>query len=698
VIRGTLSNNVMFAIWRYTLGLQLLTAEYKAVAQSQDPADVLYRKELGLVAGRMMKNINDMQFVSGAKRVNLADLRVKIKGSKNKYSGPSHLGLICAFPSEEDYRGGALVSEVLPDTSAAAAKLRRGDRIIALNGLGIENSYDYYDIASRFLGGQQVEIKYYKAHQLGNGFKAPKKNKVKQTITVVIKNSWPGYLGAKVNSAHGGVNVLTLIHSEIRKSKKLKVGDLITEIDGVEINDIKDYRDQLDTLEMGKKIKVKIRRSENGKEKEKVIKSILIVPVPIGQVNVNPVYEDKSGRNGVKISAVAKQFKKNIKPGDRIIRFNNTPVLGLDHFVILLGTCPQDTPVDVRVIRDKKVVNVSVTPIESTFSVISDFHNFGEARAVGSSLEVVWNNDLSNEFSVKNNIIESVDREGVSSGLLEKNDQLISIEYNAKEYNFNEDLLRDVLANIPAGSEIIITLKRDKKKKIVTIKRTAKASAGGAARVQGGWSYYKMGEAYTFVTATVILAMLEAKEEMSRDLPKIYSKKIINDILQPAFDFMEKMNLHKVYAYRPGNIEKMDKKGRGALGRLPACELALFKGKIKNHNKRSLSNALNFWFKNRTELDKVRLYRFTHYEELYHNAAYYWLFSHYHAARAANELTGRSKNQVQNTVLKVMMATQRENGTWLGHYAFGELCGTARALMTFGEIKGKFRSKKEKKK
>jgi S1-C subfamily serine protease len=730
VIRGTLSNSAMYAIWRYSMGLQLLVAEYKDISRSKVAADIAYRAELGLVAGRMIRNIADMQFVSSDSPAKLKEARVKIS---SKSSGPSNFGLVCAYPSEVDYRGGALVLEVIEGSTAELRGIKVGDRIIQLNRQRIENSYDYYDVASHFVGGQKVEIRYYLAHKDGNGHKAPKKNKKMKGFSTQVKNSWPGHIGVRVVDSAGGVSVTRIVSSKLKKSKTVKFfeGDLIVEIDKQKISGIKDYQKAMTTLEMGKKVRVKVMR----KGKEKSVSGITVVPVSVGRVSITPVYEDKSGRNGIKVAAVGKEMGKNIQFGDRIIRFNGSPVLGMDHFISLLTTCPQDVPIQVRVIRDIKTevgtkevkrkirhlgkdgkpgkeieitqavvtyktvpeeVNTEITPLENNIENVyrgtSNFHDFGSLKAAGSALDLTWRVQEGEQFWVMPVYVAEVDKKGIGYKLFRKGDKILTIDYNGKVHTIAHKLeMRELLRKIPAGSEITVTVERKNKKKELLIKRTAKAATMGDAQVQGGWSYYKVGEAFTFVTATVILAMLEANEHMQKDLPDEYGKSTFTRILKPAIEFMQKMNMYGSYAYRPGAARGMDNKARGSIGRITACELAMSKAKAKKHNKTTVKKALDTWLENRRELDIVRLYRMTHHREHYNNAAYYWLFSHYHSARAANLVGGRTQKNVHETVLKVMMATQRENGTWLGHASFGELCGTARALMIFGEIEADFR-------
>ena len=166
-------------------------------------------------------------------------------------------------------------------------------------------------------------------------------------------------------------------------------------------------------------------------------------------------------------------------------------------------------------------------------------------------------------------------------------------------------------------------------------------------------------------------------------LPSKVKTRIIDAALNLVSSMKKSTEKNAGYVYYASNASA-PQDVRGMIGRSGACELAMYKG--RRHKKKEAKQVLETWMKHRRELDKVRMYRHTHYKPLYQNAAYYWLFSHYHIAALANEHGGLMKKKVHDKVLRAMMKTRRKNGTWLGHEAFAEITGTARALMIFGEL------------
>ena len=115
-------------------------------------------------------------------------------------------------------------------------------------------------------------------------------------------------------------------------------------------------------------------------------------------------------------------------------------------------------------------------------------------------------------------------------------------------------------------------------------------------------------------------------------------------------------------------------------------------GWFETHSVDDIRAALELWFEHRHEIDRVRNFGGTHVAPHYNNAAYYWMFGHYYAIKVAHRIGGKIEKKTNRLVLNAIMADQEKNGTWLGHTAFGDICGTAQALMIFGALEGGFHS------
>jgi hypothetical protein len=125
------------------------------------------------------------------------------------------------------------------------------------------------------------------------------------------------------------------------------------------------------------------------------------------------------------------------------------------------------------------------------------------------------------------------------------------------------------------------------------------------------------------------------------------------------------------------------------MGRNAVCELALVRA--GRRTKQDLERTLTTWIKHRGELDRVRNFPGTHYQELYNNAAYYWLYGHIYSLKAAREIGGAVYDRMNETVVKAIMLKREKTGGWMHHTAFGKTCGTAMALLALGESKGGWR-------
>ncbi len=59
--------------------------------------------------------------------------------------------------------------------------------------------------------------------------------------------------------------------------------------------------------------------------------------------------------------------------------------------------------------------------------------------------------------------------------------------------------------------------------------------------------------------------------------------------------------------------------------------------------------------------------------------------------KAAREVGGKTLEIMNQTVVKALMLKREQDGTWKHHESFGRICGTAMALLAFGETQGAWR-------
>lgn len=207
-------------------------------------------------------------------------------------------------------------------------------------------------------------------------------------------------------------------------------------------------------------------------------------------------------------------------------------------------------------------------------------------------------------------------------------------------------------------------------------------AARGRIPEDGGWSYYQMG-AMSFCTATAVMALLEA-QSIGIDIPQ--------DAIDRGIRFVQASKLRKegaeedAFAYsgraRGGPVADV----RASIGRVAVCTLAEFQtGKAKIED---LQDALDTFVRRRGELDRVRGYPGNHFVRSFQNAAYYFLYGHYNSAHALHFLKDEAtKVRFGAFVQEALLKIQYEQGTWTDHEAWGQVYGTAMAVMALGELK-----------
>jgi len=654
ISRGKLSTRVSYAVWRYNFGIKFLTAEYNA---TKDRARKIKLKE---VTKKMMQSLIEMQYSKESSSGGLVN-RKRLFTDK-----PAHLGIRAKIDSEGQDSLGANVLEVMKGSAAAKAGVKKGDSILSLNDIPVNSSYDYYDLVVRFRAGDQLEL----AVQRGDEVKK---------IKVKVAQIWPGNLG--FDSTEGnkkGVVIIDLDPTGGARKAGMTLGDTILKIGKTKIKKLEDVAKSQKGLLSGEKVKIKY--IPKGEKKSESI-TIVSGPIDPGTFGLNFVEEDKSGKDGAVVQRLdpgSTAGQAGIRKRDRIIALDNIAIKGRDHFYAVEAMMWGNKKVQVTYSRKGEVntIEIASKPYNPTPALGI---NFG--RSTNGTVGEVYKGT-------------PAARGGIKVG-----DRIAAIDGKEIEAPNQNQKIINLVKNMRIGQ--VVTFKMERKKEFVELDielTTRTASTFYAARGSvGGWNYYAMGTSMTFVTGTVLITVLEARDTMKLDIPK--------KVLESAYKLVSslKSNPDKLN----GNARGFGYDGRfvgraidirGCMGRITCCELALYMGtkaKVNSDKPKStqadVRTSVELFLKHRGELDKVRFYPSPHYYPLFANAAYFWFYGHYHTAKAAHFLKDETlKKETRNTILKALIATRRPNGTWRGHISFGPLTGTAQALHTFGELKGSF--------
>ena len=655
IIRGKLPTKVRYANWRYTLALKFLNGEF-INAEDEDR-----KKRIASVCRRCIQALLNMQLSNNPAPLLERKRKARLSSRAKKLAAPSRLGVVLALPTDEDYRGGARIVAVEPGSAAEKVGLKVGDRIVQCERLTVDNAIDFYTLEPTWIGGQKIE--FYIKRDGGKRIK-----KVTQ-----LPFSWPAYLGLKVSEGMGnGPTIESFLRFSPCKGE-LELGDVLVEVNKVKITKLADFLEVEKTIQAGKKVRIKIRR---GKRKKSY--TILAAPAPEGMLGFTIDAEDKGDLNGVLVGGVrqgSSAEEMGLEEGDRVTWIGPIPVAGVDHFIDLMGIIPAGRELTVKWIRSGEEMSAKCTPAPILVS--------GDPQFKWNTVRGVWGRAL----------IGEVKKGGVAAKAgIRKGDEVLAVN-GVKARMLYEAY--SLLSRVPAGDEVTLELKSRGKTKEIKFTLAKPDASSGPEQEEGGWAYYpSMRESPSFSTAAALLALYDVQKNLKLKVPKARIKAA--ELLVNSLRVKDPHNGGvETYMYREGSRGHAGGIGmdlRGSMGRNAICDLTLVRARYVKRSKGHLKKTLNLWMQHRHEMDRVRhmtLYMGSpHNRDLYFNAAYYWLFGTYHTMMAANYVGGSTQKKINEIATKSIMLVRKENGLWVGHAAFGELCGTTLALWILGETTG----------
>lgn len=660
VFLGKLPLKVYYANWRYTYGLQFLVGEFHAARSESLKAGIK------ACARRMAASLLRLQLSNGEATPYAKAGAAKRDGRQRLKRIPGRLGLALAAPTEHDYRGGARVLGVVEGSAAHAAGVQTGDRVLEADGVWVENALDYYTLEQDFVQGQTVRLVL-----LRRG--------IVTAVSCRIAENWPAYLGIEVGGAKGPeTEVIQMLGLSPCEKAGMKVGDVLTALDGTPLRTRAEFYQRLAALKEGASVSVNFTR-------DGVAQTVEVTPAraPEGDLGIFLSEQDYAGGEGIQVGASMVRPQPGpvvpgpggaalgMKPGDRIVAVNGIPVFAIDLFEEQCAAFPAGVPVNVEWLQGTARKTGSLVP---------------RARLLPGSLGVVLDVAGPKDEPVVKSVLPD---SAAALGGIAPGDTIMAInDISVPTYEF----FTKVMARFFAGEEVTVRVRRGVKLLPPGRIRLDRASNALADLEEGGWSYYPdLGESMSFSTAAAMLA-LEDAQSIGIDVPA--------ESLKAAANIMESLRTDDPnhagvvsYHYRrslnTAGLSGYNSDVRGALGRLALCELALWRAKRRDSAavRRSLEN----WLKFRGELDRVRDYPYTHLGQLWNNAGYYWLYGHWYAMKAAREAGGETRALVNAVVVKAVLAKREKDGTWHNHESFGRTCGTALALLALGETDGDWR-------
>lgn len=209
----------------------------------------------------------------------------------------------------------------------------------------------------------------------------------------------------------------------------------------------------------------------------------------------------------------------------------------------------------------------------------------------------------------------------------------------------------------------------------------------------GGWGYYEFnstsrrpnGNATSFTTSTVLIAMKEAEKTFGlKSNPTILKKslKFLYDSRTPVGSYVYAQDHLR---YPTGEINRH----AGSLARTPAGNAALFLFNHKDISKQDVEDGLDWLWARGGWLDMARKKPVPH-ESFALNAGYFFYYGYFYAAESMNLLDEAKRARHASFMARVLLPLQEKDGSWWDYplYNYHKPYGTGYALYSLSNARG----------
>lgn len=223
------------------------------------------------------------------------------------------------------------------------------------------------------------------------------------------------------------------------------------------------------------------------------------------------------------------------------------------------------------------------------------------------------------------------------------------------------------------------------------LKALAQQQCGMADRYEylnGGWGYLHLfeplrtqkpgGITTAFTTATVLLAMHEARETMGIMLDEKVVKSSLDSIRRQQFPDFTYAYSHSHRLSPQGEINRRN----GSLGRSQACNAALRAFGDAKITDEVLANWADNFVEFEHWLDHGRKKPVPH-ESTFKIAGYFYYYGIYYFTVSARHLPAAKQRELAQWLARVLLTRQESDGSWWDYplYDYGQSYGTGYALM-----------------
>ena len=169
---------------------------------------------------------------------------------------------------------GALVTEVMPDSPAAQAGLRRGDILLSFDGQPVQQVSDLPRMVAATPVGHRADLTVYRDGEeiripvtVGRleepGKKAEPRNGATDTLGLTVRDITPDAMRFHGLESDRGALVTAVDPAGPAAEAELRPGDVVIEVNGREIAGVADFRSAVEQRKSGQTLRLLVRRGES---------------------------------------------------------------------------------------------------------------------------------------------------------------------------------------------------------------------------------------------------------------------------------------------------------------------------------------------------------------------------------------------------------------------------------------------------